>query len=908
MEIAPEAIIFESEATLNKKREGLKVLHSVVVQPRYSISVEITPRNFGDIMFRAAGAAAGASSSSSPPTSKNASKEKRLFKTKLPRSSRSSSGKTSLNSTSKKARIGKPGLSVSYSWSDRRTARKEEAENSKKKKKKGKRRRGRRRRRSSRKREKPLKSSTSEEEAADVNRKSRSRKWKNLMTPRRHRKHHTKKKTKKKKQPPLPLYATGGAAGNDDRNSYKEPFPRNNHPVQIQFIEECPASVDLCVIFNSNTAVPKFPGVIDMSEKEETGGGPRSLAPFRTTGGCRRVHRAADRSCFEFSNEISNQKKYYSHCFSVEFQVDNVRYVSHFQETDRVVVLWAKEIHGLYHGSGGGPDEHQTVTDVPVLLCLPHHQPQHNDNVKDGIEIMDLIICDAKSTAWSKNRKVRLFPVRQIKAADIQAYMNQTQRNGDGDSQSSCSDADSLTRKKKKQAAVERKRYATTTTKKKKKKKKRSRRGFGWLPRLRSLEKEVTQPPPPPIPTQVSDDDGPSAFTLAPPPELDLIALRRISKRVHPGLSSVEHSPRGPFVLTHSNYSVSSSGSASISSSSSSSQSISQPSSPSGDTTTTAVSHTSGSSWFTDSQAFSSYEEDEEEEVESSYIQLPKDSAGRIISDSIETASSISATSSAATTSTSSSWNQGRRRHRHHQQQRKKKKKKVKIPTLNLQATRMIAISPLASPRSPRPRSVSQRDRLLEGIAQKMKKEIQKTENPHKTSPRLLVHVAPLKKINVDQETTETSSADGYYNTLLSPRNDISPRLCAQHREEIMKQAQQKKDGLVVTRLHDAETINKMVEQQQRDNLVDLLNRKEAKKLEKSPRQKIKKLSKALSLRHLPTTKGRGGAGKMLIRQNSVRNKATFLPSTLYASHNCLPVRSDTVKTTTTTKELLKKQ
>ncbi len=907
MEIAPEAIIFESEATLNKKRGDLKILHSVVVQPRFSAFTEIVPSNFGgagNTMFR--------TSVATGPTSKK----------KMPLSSRSSSGKTSLNSTPthhhhdpKKVRIGKPGLSVSYSWSDRRTGRKEEEEKSKKKKKskkKGKRRRGRRRRKR-KKREKSSSSSESDNNTTSSS-KSKSRKWKNLMTPRRHRRRRnaTKKKKqqqqqkKKKQPPPLPLYTNGG-----NLHHHQKSFPRNLHPVQIQFIEECPASVDLCVVFNSNTAVRKFPGVIDMSAKwrhDDSG----CQVPFRTTGGCRRVHRAADRSCFDFSNEVSIQKKHYSHCFSVEFQVENVRYVSHFQEVDRVVVLWAKEINGLYHGGGGENDHNQTVTNVPVLLCLPHrYQDYGNHNVKEGIETMDLIICDAKSTAWSKNRNVQLFPVRQIKAADIQTYMTQPQRNGggggDADSQSSCSDAISLTRKKKRQTT------AAAAKKDPKKKKKRSRSRFGWLPRLRSLEKEVIETPIPAETTQASDEES-VAFRLAPPPNLDLAYWRTVSKGVHPGLSSVEHSPRGPFVLTDSIYSISSSPSPSISSSS---QSISQPSSPSGDTTaTTAVSHTatsedytSGSSWFTDSQAFSSYEEDiEEEEAESSsYIRLPKDSAGRIISDSIETASSISGTSSAAT-NTSSSWNQARRHH-HHRRRHQKKKKKVKIPILNLQATTMTAAtSPLASPRSPRPSVTSQRDRLLEGIAQKMQKEIQKTENPHKTSPRLLLRRLPLDKINVDQGTTETSSSssstkdNGGYNALLSPRNKISPRLCAQHREEIMKQAQQKKDGHVVTSLDDAETIDKMVQQKQRENLVDLLNRKEAKKLEKSPRKQIKKLGRALSHRCLPTTKGRGA--KMLTRQNSVRNKATFLPSTLCASHNCLPVRSDKVKTTTTPKEL----
>ena len=61
-----------------------------------------------------------------------------------------------------------------------------------------------------------------------------------------------------------------------------------------------------------------------------------------------------------------------------------------------------------------------------------------------------------------------------------------------------------------------------------------------------------------------------------------------------------------------------------------------------------------------------------------------------------------------------------------------------------------------------------------------------------------------------------------------------------------MKQAQQNKDGNVLTRLDDAETIDKMVQKKQRENLIDLLNRKEAKQQQKSPQKKITVFLKVL--------------------------------------------------------------
>ena len=696
-----------------------------------------------------------------------------------------------------------------------------------------------------------------------------------MITPRRKRSQRKKKKKnpksivskKKRPPPPLPPFVPRPVV-----KIHKEVFlQQNRHPVQIQFIEECPASVGLCVIFNSNTATHKFAG--------------NAVGPFRTTGGQRRIHRAADISCFEFSDEITRQKKHYSHCFSVEFQVENVRYVTHFQEAERVVLLWAKEIHGLYRGNGYDNDNAtaQILINVPVLLCLPNHkQPfqqqqqqlpqitsqfrrqQQSGEVKKKMEIMDLMVCDSKSTTWSKNRKVQLFPVRQIKAADIQAYMSQAHRNHNEESQSSCSDAVSLTRKKKKQN---------------RRKKKRNRSRF-WQRTGPQIEQMTPLPPPPQIELPKEQ------VTLGPPPGLDLVALRRVTKAVHPGiqgLTSAENSPRSLFTLTHSNYSISSSSpSASISSTSGSSyKKISQPSSPSvettsiesisitttDDTTTLSQNNSDGSSWFTDSQeeeGMSPYEL-VEEESSSSYIQLQEDSTDRIISDSIETASS-----------TSSAANYSSRHHRRHHHRKKK------TPVLNLKPI------------------ISQRESLLEGIAKKMKNEIQEAENPQKLSPRFPLHLLPLGKISVDQETTESSKTGNGYNALLSPRSEISPRLCKQHREEIMKLAKQKKDGITDSSIAAElkQDINKKIKQKQREYLVDLLDTKTAKKLEKSPRKRIKKLGKVLSNPRLPTTTTTKNRElyKKLNRQNSLRNTSSSLPQSLYASTSRLPVQ--------TTKEL----
>jgi len=692
---------------------------------------------------------------------------------------------------------------------------------------------------------------------SDEDNKPRGRKWKKMMKPRRRKRKKKKKQSSaaaaSKKRPPLPLYAS--AAG-------KQIFPKNRHPIQIQFIEDFPASANLCVIFNSNTATHRFRGNGD--------------APFRTTGGRRRIHRASDCSCFEFSDQISNQKKHYNHCFSVEFQMGNVRYVTHFQEVNRVVLLWAKEIHGLYHDDDDDDDDddHQTLINVPVLLCLPDYCSGGDcENQKEKMETMDLIICDAKSTAWLKHRHVQLFPVRQIKAADIQAYMNQAQRNNE-DSQSSCSDADSLTRKKKKQQA-QRNRG--------KKKKKRNRSRF-WF-RSRPIEKKTPQIP---VASSTTGTDSPDESTaFKPTPVLDLATLRRMTRAVHPerkGLSSVETSPRGPFTLTHSNYSISSSTSSSVSSSSTSS--LSQPSSPSGETviesfsmttaTNTMSEYTSdGSSWFTDSQEEEEEQEEqeeiieEEEEVESaSYIQLPEDSTDRIISDSIETASSISETSS------TSSWN-----HRHRnkkkrngggggskakklKKQKKKTVEKVKIPPINLPTTTTTS---------------TERERLLQGIAQRMKAEVQKRENPQKTSPRFHPDLPILGKINVEKKTIDNSggsSDNSEYNEVLSPRFVMSPEIWKRRKNMMMH----------VKEMKPKEIGDHKVKKKQRAYLVDLLDQKEAKELEKSPREKIKKF------------------GRTLTRQLSPREKSTSLPPSLYASTNCLPIRA--AKSKTTTKEL----
>ena len=846
VEVAPAAISFETDATLNKKRAGLKVVYSVVVHSRSPIGI----KNF-------TAAVTTMLESRNDPVSRKEIFLSKDHSTAAPVAGTEislNSGKTSLNSTSlaKNVRIGKPDLSVSYSWSDRRTARKEEAE--KLKKTKSRKAGSRRQRRKKRKKKKPIQDSTSEEEEDTNNNKPRRRKWKKLVTPRRsskrrRRRRRRKKKNQsdpssssKKKRPPLPLYAPVTAA----TGIHKKIFPRNRHPVQIQFIEECPASVDLCVIFNSNTATHKF-----------TAGG--ETGPFRTTGGQRRIHRAADQSCFAFSDTISSQKKHYNHCFSVEFQMGNVRYVTHFQEVDRVVLLWAKEINGLYHGNkddDDDDDENKTLINVPVLLCLPQQQnpPQITSqfrrrqrqpsviavDAKEKMETMDLMICDSKSIAWVKHRQVQLFPVRQIKAADIQAYMNQTQRDNE-DGQSSCSDAASLTRKKKKQEQKKRRGA----------KKKRNRSRF-WQ-RSRAPVEKVTQKP---IPTETKE-----SMVFGPPPGLDLVALRRVTKAVHPGikgLTSLENSPRSLFTLTDSKYSVTSSSSPSASISSSSSKRLSQPSSPSGETTIESFSMTatttgtvitttgsdddddSGSSWFTDSQETSPYElEEEEEESSAAYIQLPKDSTNRIISDSIETASSISATSS-------SSWNHRQRHHR-------RKKKKRKTPVLNLKPI------------------TTQREILLEGIAQKMKKEIQKTENPQKTSPRFHSRILlSLEKINPDQETIESSSGNDGYNALLSPRSDLSPRLWKKRREEILRQAQQKKKD------NDDGDDDEKIQQKQREHLVELLNQKEEKQqqqLEKSPREKLKKF------------------GRTLVGKNHRKRGASLPPPPSYASDNCLRTR-----------------
>ena len=859
IEVATAAITFETEATLNKKRGGLTLIYSVVVQPRCPIEI----RNFVITMLE--------SQQQQQQNNDMVDKRKKIFLSKGHATTTTelslNSDKTSLNSTlTKNVRVGKPNLSISYSWSDRRTAKKEKS-------KKSRRRRSKRRRK--RKKNKTIQDSSDSE--AEQNTKSRrsSSKWKKMITPRRKRKQKKKKPiTLKKKRPPLPLYAPNP----------KTIFPQNQHPVQIQFIEECPAAVDLCVIFNSNTATHKFTG--------------NTTGPFRTTGGQRRIYRASDRSCFDFSNEITRQKKHYNHCFSVEFQVEKVRYVTHFQETERVVVLWAKEINGLYHGYGYDNDDvtAQTLLNVPVLLCLPNHklavqqqqqqQPQITSQfrrrrqqggagaggaeLKGEMEIMDLMICDSKSTAWLKHRKVQLFPVHQIKAADIQSYMSQAQYKNNEEAQSSCSDAASLARKKKKQDHH--------------RKKKRNRSRF-WQ-RSRAQIKEIT-----PVPELEVHKEP---VLLGPPPGLDLIALRRITKATHPGiqgLTSVENSSGEAFTLTDSTYSIcsSSSPSASISSTSASGR-ISQPSSPSGETTiesfsmsnTTATTLSDGSSWFTDSEEeeeVSPYELVEEEEESSSYIQLQKDSTDRIISDSIETAS---ATSSATSASSSS-----RHRRRRHQ---KKKKNHNQIPVFNLKPI------------------IIQRESLLEGIAKKMQNEIQEIENPQTVSPRFPSYLLPLdRKISADQETTESSNTGNGYNALLSPRSEISPRLCKQHREDIMKRAQQKRDGTSDSDIAAdlKKDIDKQVEQKQREHLVNLLNEKTAKKLEKSPRKRIKKIGKVLSSQRLPTTTATKNRElyKKLNRQNSLRNNSSMLPKSLYASTGSLPIQSTTTKSKRTLKK-----
>ena len=120
------AITFETEATLNKKRGGLKVVYSVVVHPR-SPPIEI--RNFVITMLEPQNGdgTVGGTSRKEVFLSKSGGQATTTTELSL------NSGKTSLNPTSvpKGIRVGKPNLSISYSWSDRRTAKKEEEKSKK---------------------------------------------------------------------------------------------------------------------------------------------------------------------------------------------------------------------------------------------------------------------------------------------------------------------------------------------------------------------------------------------------------------------------------------------------------------------------------------------------------------------------------------------------------------------------------------------------------------------------------------------------------------------------------------------------------------------------------------------------------------------------------------------------------
>ena len=107
------AIAFETEATLNKKRGGLKVVYSVVVHPRFPIEIR---RNFVITMLEPQNGDATVNSSSSSRKEVYLSKSGGKATTTTTELSLNS-GKTSLNPTSvpKGIRVGKPNLSISYS-------------------------------------------------------------------------------------------------------------------------------------------------------------------------------------------------------------------------------------------------------------------------------------------------------------------------------------------------------------------------------------------------------------------------------------------------------------------------------------------------------------------------------------------------------------------------------------------------------------------------------------------------------------------------------------------------------------------------------------------------------------------------------------------------------------------------
>lgn len=689
-----------------------------------------------------------------------------------------SSSSSVRTSTAEMPSAGKsPPLSVSYSWADRRTARREQ----------------RRRRKGTPKRKKG-------KEKLRKGKRGRKLPWKR----RRRRQRHGGENP----SPPFPI--CGGGSDRRPGGQALCAIP----PIQIQFVAEYPTSVDLCVVFNPNTATHKFAGSLyDEAAK----------IPCRAGGGQRVIFRAAGRPCFSFSDEISTRKKHYSHCFSVEFQIENVRHVTHFRELDRIVLLWALKI-----GGGGGAED---LTNVPVLLSLPRRRGSHANGERG--ETMDMIVCDAHSTAWMRRRRVQLFPVHQIKAADIQAFMaTVTEEEEEEGEQSSCSEAASQPRRRRRR----------------------------WSRRKIEESRRKT----------------PSEAAVVPergyPAGLDLAGLRRITKATHPqvsGLSSTENSPRCRR-----------------------SSSSTPPSPPS------LVDD--GSRWFSEDYSSSSahggddWSPSGEDEGAAPYIQLPEDSAGRLISDSM--GSGGSPRSSSASVSA--------RRHRKKQQQQKKTNNNKESDASTEKRARSLStpvgrktsdVMSTAELKTKVTELTKKRDLLiLKGLTDRVKEEIEQTEDPAKVSPRRpSPHLRPdlmkgiedkMKKKDSDTlvreipdrphlDLSEISRPRGREDPacLSSPRQDrsLSPRTLSPRRRRILAEAERRKqqqqhddddesssgDGSTTTTTttsgataeeteeEEKEEQRRIAEEkrQQRRRLVALLDRQEADKLKKSPRERLKK-------------------------------------------------------------------